>query len=296
MDVSCDAMKWEALRVLDEREPMDLSKLAIHTQTNKPWSLRDCIDGYVAAGVGAISVWRHVMDPAAGGVTVDEAAAMLRDSGLAVPALVRGGFFVASDPAARAAAVDANKVCIDEAAAIGAEMVVLVVGSEPGVPLATGRAMVAEGIAACMDHAMACGVKLAIEPLHPMYAADKSCVNRLAQAREICEQLSHPAVGIAVDVYHVWWDPDLEREIQLVGQQNTLFAFHLCDWRVPTRDFLTDRTLMGEGCIPVRQIRSWVERAGFAGYNEVEIFSQDFWAMDQTQYVEAIKQAYLTQS
>ena len=267
----------------------DLSRCAIHTMTNKPWSLRQCIDAYTKLGIGGISVWRNVIEP----LGATEAAKMLRDSNLRIPALVRGGFFVAPTPAARQSAIDANRRCIEEAHAIGAEMVVLVVGAAPGTPLPDARQQVADGIAACLPDAQATGVKLAIEPLHPMYAADRSCINRATDARLICEQLKHPKVGIAFDVYHTWWDPDLESELRLAGQQNTLFGFHVCDWRVNTRDFLNDRGLMGDGCIDIPTIRSWAESAGFRGMNEVEIFSTDYWSMDQHAYLQKIKDAYL---
>lgn len=267
----------------------DLSKCAVHTQTNKPWTLQQCCDAYVEAGIPAVSVWRQVIEP----IGIAAAARIVRAAGLTVPALVRGGFFPASAGAARQAAIDTNKTCIDEAQALGADQVVLVVGAVPGMPLSEARRQVADGIGACLDHAQAAGVKLAIEPLHPMYAADKSCVNRMAEAREICDQLQHPLVGMAVDVYHVWWDPDLEREIALAGAADRIFGFHVCDWRVETRDLLTDRGLMGDGCIDIRQIRGWVEAAGFCGWNEVEVFSADYWAMDQTHYVNRITAAYL---
>jgi sugar phosphate isomerase/epimerase len=267
----------------------DLSRCAIHTQTNKPWSLRQCIDGYSRIGVKGISVWRHVLEP----MGAKEAGKMLRDAGMHVPALVRGGFFAATEAPARQAAIDANRICIDEAAAIGAEMIVMVVGAVPGMSLEDARSQVAEGIAAVLDDAKAANVKLAIEPLHPIYAADKSCINRMAEARQICEKLQHPMLGIAVDCYHVWWDPDLRQEIALAGAQGTLFAFHICDWRVDTRHVLTDRGLMGDGCINLRAIRGWVEEAGFRGFNEVEVFSEQYWAMDQTAYVDLIAAAYL---
>jgi sugar phosphate isomerase/epimerase len=273
-------------------ELTDLSRLAIHTQTNKPWTLEECIESYVKNDVPAISVWRHVLEP----MGVEAAGKMLKDANLAVPALVRGGFFTAHDAADRQKAIDENKACIDEAAAIGAEMVVLVVGATPGMPLPEARKQVADGIAACFSHAESCNVKLAIEPLHPMYAADKSSVNTMGQAREICEQLKHPLVGIAADVYHIWWDPDLQAEIKKAGEMNTLFAFHICDWRVETRDLLTDRGLMGDGCIDIKAIRGWVEDAGFTGFNEVEVFSADYWAQDQEEYVQKIKDAYLNKS
>lgn len=218
---------------------------------------------------------------------------MLHDSGMHIPALVRGGFFVGADAGTRQAAIDTNRKCLDEAAEIGAEMVVLVVGAVPGIPLGDARRQVTDGIAAILDDAAARNVKLAIEPLHPMYAADRSCINRMAEARRICEELRHPMLGIAVDVYHVWWDPDLEREIALAGEQKTLFAFHVCDWKADTRHLLTDRGLMGEGCIDIRRIRSWVERAGFSGAIEVEVFSEKYWAMDPSDYVSQIREAFL---
>jgi sugar phosphate isomerase/epimerase len=267
----------------------DLSRCAIHTQTNKPWTLRECIDAYTAIGVRGIGVWRHTLHPQGPA----ESGRMLRDAGMSVPSLVRGGFFVAPTGAARQAAIDENRVCIDEAREIGAEMIVLVVGAVPGLPLADARKQVAEALATLAPHAAAAGVKLAIEPLHPMYAADKSCVNRMAEARHICEALRSPWVGIAMDVYHTWWDPDLQSEIRLAGEQGTLFGYHVCDWRVDTRHLLTDRGLMGDGCIPLRTIRGWVEAAGFRGFNEVEVFSEQYWSTDQHAYVERIRQAYL---
>jgi sugar phosphate isomerase/epimerase len=218
---------------------------------------------------------------------------MLADAGMSVPALVRGGFFPATSGEARSAAMDENRRCVDEAAIIGADQVVLVVGAVPGMTLKEARKQVADGIAACLPHAAERGVKLAIEPLHPMYAADKSCINRMAEAREVCRQLDHPNLGIAVDVYHVWWDPDLQQEIAIAGEHDWLLAFHVCDWRTPTRDLLTDRGLMGDGCIDIPKIRGWMEAAGFSGYNEVEIFSEDYWATDQAEYLQRITDAYL---
>ncbi|MGE5610253.1 MAG: sugar phosphate isomerase/epimerase family protein [Bacillota bacterium] len=270
----------------------DFSRLAIHTMTNKPWSLEQCIQGYTQAGVPGISVWRNVLQP----MGAPAAGKMLRDAGLSVVALVRGGFFPAFEAPKRQEALDDNRRAIDEAAAIGAPMVVLVCGAVPGMALTDARKQIRDAIATLLPYAQANRVKLAIEPMHPMYAADRSAINTMAQAREICQALRSPWLGIAVDVYHTWWDPDLEKEITLAGQQKTLFAFHICDWRVQTRDLLNDRGLMGEGCIPIRQIRSWVEAAGFTGFHEVEIFSTERWATDQAQYVEQIKEAYLRHS
>jgi sugar phosphate isomerase/epimerase len=271
----------------------DLSRCAIHTMTHKPWTLAECCDHFARIGLGGVSIWRDVVDLEQRGVGLAEAVRIVKDSGLTVPAYVRGGFFPDAEPALRQQAVDLNRTILDEAAALGAEQVVLVVGAVPGLPLAEARQQVAAGIAKCLPHAESVGVKLSIEPLHPMYAADKSCVNRMAEARAICEQLEHPLLGIAVDVYHVWWDPNLADEIQLAGQQQRLFGFHVCDWRVETNHLLTDRGLMGEGCIDVHSIRGLMEQTGFHGYHEVEIFSQKYWNQDQAEYLQQITEAYL---
>lgn len=266
----------------------DLKDLAIHTMTNKPWTLAQCVDAYASAGIGGISVWRNVIEP----IGVAEAAKIVRGSGLKVPALVRGGFFAAFDESKRNAALDDNRKCIDEAAAIGAEMVVLVVGAVVGMPLAEARKQVVEALGKLLPYAQANRVKLAIEPLHPMYAADRSCINRMKEARQVCEQLQSKWLGIACDVYHVWWDPHLEQEIAVAGKQGTLFGFHICDWKANTADLLNDRGLMGEGAINIKYLRGLVEAAGFRGLNECEIFSTIHWAKDQHAYLKEIIAAY----
>jgi sugar phosphate isomerase/epimerase len=264
------------------------SRLAIHTMTNKPWSLAQCVDAYAKAGVGGISVWRNVIQP----IGIDEAARILRSSGLKVPALVRGGFFPAVSEAERALAIEDNKHCIDEAAAIGAKMVVLVCGAVPGMPLAEAREQIVNALNILEPYARSNDIKLAIEPLHPMYAANRSAINRMREARLVCEALPSPYLGIALDVYHVWWDPELSDEIARAGANSTLFAYHVCDWKVNTTDLLNDRGLMGEGCINLKGIRSEVETAGFNGMIEVEIFSNRHWARDQNEYLADIIRAY----
>jgi sugar phosphate isomerase/epimerase len=189
--------------------------------------------------------------------------------------------------------VDENRRCIDEASALGAPLIVLVCGAEPGQPLAESRRQIEGGIAAVLPHAAAAKVRLAVEPLHPMYAGDRSAVNTLGQARAICSRLDSPWLGVAIDVYHTWWDEGLEDGIKACGREGRLFAFHVSDWLTPTADLLEDRGLMGEGCIPLREIRGWAEEAGFRGPIEVEIFSRRLWATDQARLLEAIKEAYL---
>lgn len=272
----------------------DLQKAAVHTATLKPWDLATTCSKLAGAGVAGVSIWRDKVAPGEGGVGLDEAVKIVEGSGLAVPAYVRGGFFPAAEADKRQEAIDHNRVMLDEAAALGAEQLVLVVGAVPGMPLDRARVQVAEGIAACVEHAEAAGVKLAIEPLHPMYAGDKSCINTIASARAVCDEVDHRSVGVAVDVYHVWWDPDLEAQVAALGAENRLFGFHVCDWRLPTRDLLLDRALMGDGCIDVAGIRGMAERAGFTGLSEVEIFSTEHWAEDQDSYLERICERFVS--
>jgi len=270
----------------------DLSKLCIHTITTKPWSLEQAIEKYSKKGIKGISVWRQWLEekgPVASGK-------LLREAGLDVVSLVRGGFFPGRSAEERQKAVDENKKAIDEAAAIGAPAVVLVCGALPGQPLTESRKQITEGIASILNHAANASVKLSIEPLHPMYADERSAVNTVKQANDICDILNSPLVGVAVDVYHVWWDPELHREIKRCGESGYLFAFHICDWMTPTKDLLNDRGLMGEGCINIKGIRGWVEEAGFTGYNEVEIFSNRWWEKDQDEFLEAIVNGYLQHS
>jgi sugar phosphate isomerase/epimerase len=270
----------------------DFSRLCVHTITTKPWPLEKAAREFAAAGVSGITVWRDTL----AGKNIAQTRRMLQDLNLEVVSLCRGGFFPAREPAKRQAAIDDNLKAIGEAAALGAPHVVLVCGAVPGQPLTESRKQIQEGIAACLEHAAAAGVKLAIEPLHPMYADDRSALNTLAQANDMAEALNSPWVGIAVDVYHLWWDPDLENQIKRCGQNGNLTAFHICDWNTPTTDLLNDRGLMGEGCINLKEIRGWVEATGFTGYNEVEIFSNKFWSQDQHEFLAKIKEAYLNHS
>lgn len=270
----------------------DFSRLCIHTQTTRPWDLRSCIENYAAAGIHGITVWRNVLE----NQNLNEARKLLNDHGMKVVSLCRGGFFPSVAPENQEAAISDNLLSIEQAAAIGAPLIVLVCGADPGQPLQKSREQIAEGILRILPAAQAAGVKLAIEPLHPMYAGDRSAVNTLKQANDLAERIGSDHVGIAVDVYHLWWDDTLQQEIRRCAANQHLFAFHICDWNVPTTDFLNDRGLMGEGCINIPEIRSWVEEAGFTGYHEVEIFSTKYWAMDQREYLEKIKHAYLTKS
>ncbi|MBS1576863.1 MAG: sugar phosphate isomerase/epimerase [Bacteroidetes bacterium] len=266
----------------------DLSRLCVHTITTKPWSIEEAAANFSASGIKGITVWRDALE----GRNIKHIGKMLREHDLEVVSLCRGGFFPNKDAGKRKLAIDDNKKAIKEAAELGTKMLVLVCGADPGQSLEDSRRQIRDGIAAVIPDAAAAGVKLTIEPLHPMYADTRSAINTLSQANNLAEELQSPWVGIAIDVYHVWWDPFLEMEIKRCGTNGNLSAFHICDWKLPTKDMLFDRTLMGEGCIPTRKIKSWVEEAGFEGFNEVEIFSNTYWKEDQSMFLDKIVNAY----
>lgn len=252
--------------------------LSLNTATlREQWSLRQCIEGCARHGITGISPWRDKLAE----YGARNAARHIRAVGLTVTGLCRGGMFPAADAAGRRAAIEDNKRAIDDAAVLAAQCLVLVVGGLPAgsKDLAGARQQVQDGIAAVLEHARAAKVPLAIEPLHPMYAADRACVNTLAQALDICDALgagpNDADLGVAVDVYHVWWDPQLRQQIARAAER--VLAFHICDWLVPTADLLLDRGMMGDGVIDIPAIRAMVEAAGYRGFCEVEIMSADNW-------------------
>ena len=258
--------------------------LSINTATvRRQWTLERIIDECARREIRAISPWRDQV--AAAGL--EATARQLRAHGMQLSGYCRGGFFPAADDAGLRAALDDNRRAIDEAKTLGAPCLVLVVGSLPGAlggqpaytSIARARGEVRDGIAATLDHARQVGMPLAIEPLHPMQAAERACVNTLAQALDLCDELDPQrsgALGVALDAYHVWWDPQLQAQIERAGHDR-LLAFHVCDWLTPTRDLLNDRGMMGDGVIELRQLRGWVEAAGYRGFAEVEIFSEHWW-------------------
>ena len=264
--------------------------IAINTATVKTWSLEQAIEGCARAGITAIAPWRDILHACG----VARAAQLLRTHDMTATALCRGGMFPAADEAGRRAALDDNRRAVDEAAGIGAACVVLVVGGLPpgSKDIAGARRQVRDGLAALLPYARQAGVKLAIEPLHPMYAADRACVNTLGQANDLCDELGD-GLGVAVDVYHVWWDPQLAREIARAGSR--IISYHVCDWLVPTTDLLLDRGMMGDGVIDLRGIRAMVEAAGFAGHCDVEIFSaRDWWKRDPNEVLSVCLERYRT--
>jgi len=270
----------------------DLPWLSINTATVRRQRgaevpLDRIIDQCAERGVRAISPWRDQV----ANVGLDKIGAQLRAHGMGLSGYCRGGFYPAADAAGLKAALDDNYRAIDEAKTLDAPCLVLVVGSLPGAlqgraayhDIARARTEVRDGIAASLEYARQVGMPLAIEPLHPMQAAERACINTLEHALDLCDELDPQKsglLGVALDIYHVWWDPKLQQQIARAGRER-LLAYHVCDWLTPTRDLLNDRGMMGDGVVELKKIRGWVEAAGYAGYSEVEIFSTlDWWQRD----------------
>lgn len=265
-----------------------MGSLCIHTITTKPWEIEVAIEKYAAAGVQGISIWQQAVE----GKDLAEIRAQVQAAGMEVVSYVRGGFFPSLDPEKRESAIAHNQQLIEEAAALGAPLLVMVCGAEPRQSLELSRKHIQEGLEALLPIAEKNKVQMGIEPLHPMYADTRSAINTMGQANDMAEAINSPWVGVVVDVYHLWWDPTLKQEILRCGQYNNLLAYHICDWRVPTEDMLNDRGLMGEGCIPIAEISRWVKQAGFDGFTEVEIFSNRWWKEDQDIFLGKIIEAY----
>ena len=273
-------------------------QLSLNTATvGKQWNLRQMIEACARHEVRGISPWRDKLAE----LGVDEAARLIRQHGLTVTGLCRGGMFPAAAAAGRRAALDDNRRAVDDAATLGAQCLVLVVGGiVAGLKdLPGARRMVFDGIAELLEYARG-KVPLAIEPLHPMYCADRACVNTIDQALDICDAVEplapgeqpSGAIGVAVDAYHVWWDPNLARAIERIGSKR-LLGYHICDWLVPTRDLLLDRGMMGDGVIDLKALRAMVQAQGYQGLHECEIFSTHWWQQDPDLVMRTIKERHL---
>ena len=262
---------------------LDLCSINTATLGHKA-SIESVIDDVARFGFGGMCPWRRDLDRH----DVTAITRRIRDAGLKVSGYCRSTYLPALTREGFQANVEDNRTAIDQAATLGAQCFVMVVGSLPAGSrdLAGARKQIVEGAAVLLEHARRVGVRLALEPLHPMYAGDRSCLNTIAQALDMAEAIepepgAAPALGVALDVYHVWWDPDLADGVARAGAADRLFAFHVCDWLVPTRDFLMDRGMMGDGVIDIRSIRGAAETAGYRGLIEVEIFSDaDWWLRD----------------
>ena len=265
----------------------DLSRLSFNQITVNSWSLREALDGCVRHGIPAIGLWRDKVDAAG----LCQAANLVKESGVTVSSLCRGGGFPATTELERQKRIEDNLRAIDDAAMLGTKVLVLVCGALAGRDLEGSRSMVVDGIAAIETHARERGIKLGIEPLHPMYAADRSVIVSLKQAREIAARFAPESVGVVIDVFHVWHDPDLYQEIEKL--QARILGFHVSDWPVPLPGILMGRAMMGDGVIEFERIRSAIDKAGYMGPIEVEIFNQEIWDQPGDQVLDLMKRRFL---
>ncbi len=264
----------------------ELGRLSLNQITTDRWSLKEAVEGCARAEVPWIALWRHKIAEAG----LKESKRIIQDAGLSISSICRGGMFPAATPELRQQALDDNRRAIDEAAELGAEVLVLVCGADTKTDIDSARKMVEEGIATLAPYAQERGVKLGIEPLHPMYAAERSVIVTLGEAIALTQKFKPNQVGVVVDVFHVWWDPELYEQIE--RSKGRILGFHVSDWIVPTPDMLMGRGMMGDGVIDLRRIRQAVEKAGYDGPIEVEIFNQKIWDMPGDDVLSLMKKRY----
>lgn len=263
-----------------------VGRLSFNQITVDPWTLEQAVQNCIKGGILNIAVWRHKLN---GDVT--KAAALIRNAGLRVSSLCRGGYFSAPTAQERKQRIADNCLAIEEAATLGAPVVVIVSGPPNGQSLSDARATVIDGLLEVLPAAEKAGVILGIEPLHPMYAAERSVVVTLKQANDIAEQLSSPAAGVVIDAFHVWWDPEVTREVNRA--RGRIAGFHVSDWPVPLPDILMGRGMMGDGVIELRKIREMVDSAGYKGPIEVEIFNEAIWRMPEDEVMDLMCRRFL---
>lgn len=264
----------------------DVARLSFNQITSDRLSLADVVEACARHGVPYVSVWRHKIAE----VGLDAAVRLVRDAGVRVSSVCRGGMFPAATHVERARRIDDNLRAVDEAAALGAPVLVLVCGPAPDRDIDGARQMVLDGIRRIAPYAAERGVQLGIEPLHPAFAAERSCVTTLGEARRLAERVD-ANVGVIADVYHIWWDPDLHDEIARTARR--IIGFHVSDWLVPATNVLMNRGVMGDGVIDLKRIRGAVERTGYTGPIEVEIFNESVWSMPLDSLLPLLKERFL---
>jgi sugar phosphate isomerase/epimerase len=271
-------------------EGAPLRRLSLNQRTTASWSLPQAIKGCVDAGLGAIGIWREQLAE----VGLEEACRLVGESGLRVSSLCRGGFFTTADRAKAAAAEANNREAIEEAAALNAATLVLVPGGLPpgDRDLQAARDRAARAIERLVPYAHELGVNLGIEPMNPIYAADRGVISTLEQALDIAERFDPADVGVVVDTFHVWWEPGVADQVQRAGQR--IVSYQICDWITPLpADTLLARGMMGDGHIDFPTFSRSVARAGYRGDIEVEIFNADLWAAPPTEVVDTMAKRYL---
>ncbi|KSU80377.1 Sugar phosphate isomerase/epimerase [Fictibacillus enclensis] len=265
---------------------VDVKRLSLNQITTENWSLPEAIEGCLRQEIETISIWRHKIAD----IGLKESSRLIRESALNVSSVCRGGMFPALSQSERNERIEDNKRAVEEAAELGTEVLVLVCGPSPHKDLSESRKWVQEGIEAILPFAQQHGVKLGIEPLHPMFAADRSVITTLAEANDLKGRIGSEQVGVIVDVFHVWWDPYLYEEIDRAN--GNILGFHVSDWKVPITDLFMGRSLMGEGVIDIPRIRKAVEQNGYHGPIEVEIMNKELWKMPGDENLALIKKAF----
>jgi len=252
----------------------DKARLSLNQITVNRWSVAEAVDGCVRHGIRSIALWRHEIEEAG----LAACAQLVNDAGLRVTSVCRGGMFPAPTPQERRKNIENNFRAVDEAAELHADSLVMVVGGSAGLDLEDARMMVVDGVAALVPYARERGVRIGLEPLHPMYAAERSVLVTISQALELARDYDAREVGVILDTFHIWWDPKVAELIPEAAGR--IFGFHVSDWLVPLPDVLMGRGLMGDGVIDNRKLRLLVERAGYDGPIEVEIFNRALWDAD----------------
>lgn len=263
-----------------------MDRLSLNQITTEQWGMAEAIDGCVRAGIQWIGMWRHKVEDAG----LAETVALVERSGLKVSSLCRGGFFPAVDEEEFEANMADNRRAVDQAAALGTDVLVLVCGPSTDRDIDRARAQIERGIGELAPYAASQGVRLGIEPLHPMMAAERSALVTLAEANRIAENFPADQVGVVMDVYHIWWDPNVYSHIEEASGR--IVGFHVSDWVVPTTSVLQGRGMMGDGVIELGRLRAAVEAAGYEGPIEVEVINPELWAMDGDDVLSRVVNAY----
>ncbi|MGO4235541.1 sugar phosphate isomerase/epimerase family protein [Pseudarthrobacter sp. YAF2] len=269
----------------------NFARLSINSATTKKWTLAQVVEGCVNAGIPSIGPWRDRVAEAG----LDKAARLIKDAGLRVSSLCRGGFLTAADAEGQAATLADNRAAILEAVALDTRELFLVVGGlAPGEKdVVAARQRVADRLADLVPFAAEHGVRLVLEPLHPMYAADRALISTLGQALDLAAPFDASTVGVAVDTFHVWWDPELKAQIARAGRENRIASYQVCDFNMPiAADPLLSRGYMGDGVVDFATIGTWVRDAGYTGDIEVEIFNQEIWDTDGNTVLATVKERY----
>ncbi|MFI2103470.1 sugar phosphate isomerase/epimerase family protein [Isoptericola sp. NPDC019693] len=283
----------------------DLSRCSLNTATVKHATLAEAVDAAAAAGLGAVGLWRHQVQEHG----ADKAARIVADAGLRVSSLCRGGFLTAADDAGIAAALDDNKRAIEETAGVGTRELVFVVGGLPALSVpgqgprpdagpgdrdvVAARARVADRLAELAPFAAEHDVRIVLEALHPMFAADRAVISTLGQALDLAAPFAPETVGVVVDTYHVWWDPQLRESITRAGAEGRIAGYQVCDWNLPlAADPLNSRGHVGDGYVDFPTISRWVAEAGYTGDVETEIFNEEIWADDPRDTARTVGERY----